>query len=73
MRATQPLLRVEEADRWPMPLRLAPPAAINAERAGARGDHDEARRQLARWSWGYSLIVLLLIAGAWDMVFKPGL
>lgn len=31
------------------------------------------RRQLARWSWGYWLIVLLLVAAAWDMVFKPGL
>jgi uncharacterized membrane protein len=48
-------------------------AAINADRAAARGDHDEARRQLARWSWGYRLIVLLLIAATWDMVFKPGL
>jgi uncharacterized membrane protein len=48
-------------------------AAINADRAAGRGDHDEARRQLARWSWGYRLIVLLLIAATWDMVFKPGL
>jgi uncharacterized membrane protein len=48
-------------------------AAINAERAAAEGDHDEALRQLARWSWGYRLIVLLLIAATWDMVFKPGL
>jgi uncharacterized membrane protein len=47
--------------------------ALAAERAAARGDHDEARRQLARWSWGYRLIVLLLIAATWDMVFKPGL
>jgi uncharacterized membrane protein len=48
-------------------------AAINAERAAAEGHHDEALRQLARWSWGYRLIVLLLIAATWDMVFKPGL
>jgi uncharacterized membrane protein len=47
--------------------------AINADRAAARGDHDEARRQLARWSWGYRLIVLLLIAATWDMTIKPGL
>jgi hypothetical protein len=48
-------------------------AAINAERAAARGDHAEALRQLRRWSWGYRLIVVLLVAAAWDMVFKPGL
>ena len=48
-------------------------AAIGAERALERGDHDEARRQLARWSWGYWLIVMLLVVAAWDMVFKPGL
>src|SRR3954451_10586777 len=48
-------------------------SAINADRAAARGDHDEALRQLARWSWGYRLIVLLLVVAVWDMVFKPGL
>jgi uncharacterized membrane protein len=48
-------------------------AAINADRAAAAGDHDEARRQLGRWALGYALIVLLLIAATWDMVFKPGL
>jgi uncharacterized membrane protein len=48
-------------------------AAINAERAVARGDHDAALRQLARWSRGYAAIILLLIAATWDMVFKPGL
>ena len=48
-------------------------AAIGAERALERGDHHAARRQLARWSWGYWLIVLLLVVAAWDMVFKPGL
>jgi uncharacterized membrane protein len=47
--------------------------AINAERAAAQGDDDEALRQLARWSWGYRLIVLVLIAATWDMVVKPGL
>jgi hypothetical protein len=25
------------------------------------------------WSWGYRLIVLLLIAATWDMANKPGL
>ena len=47
--------------------------ALAAERAVGRGDHDEALRQLARWSWGYRLIVLLLLVGTWDMVFKPEL
>jgi uncharacterized membrane protein len=48
-------------------------AALGAEHALEDKDHDEARRQLARWSWGYWLIVLLLLTAAWDMVFKPGL
>jgi len=48
-------------------------AAILADRAATRGDHDEARRQLARWSWGYRLVLLLLIVATWDMVTKPGL
>jgi uncharacterized membrane protein len=48
-------------------------AAIKADRAATAGDHDEARRQLGRWALGYGLIVLLLIAATWDMVFKPGL
>ncbi len=47
--------------------------ALAAERAHDRGDHDEALRQLRRWSWGYWLIVGLLIAATWDMVNKPGL
>jgi uncharacterized membrane protein len=48
-------------------------AALRAERAVERGDHDEALRSLTRWSWGYRLIILLLVLAAWDMVFKPGL
>ena len=48
-------------------------AAINAQRAVDRDDHAEARRQLTRWISGYALIVALLLAIAWDMVFKPGL
>jgi uncharacterized membrane protein len=48
-------------------------AAINADRAAAREDHDEARRQLARWSWGYRAVLLLLVVATWDMVTKPGL
>jgi uncharacterized membrane protein len=48
-------------------------AALGAERALERGDHDEALRRLTRWSWGYRVIALLLVAAAWDMVFKPGL
>jgi uncharacterized membrane protein len=47
--------------------------AIGAQRAIDRGDHPGARRQLARWTAGYALIVALLVATAWDMVFKPGL
>jgi uncharacterized membrane protein len=47
--------------------------ALAAERAAAHGDDLEARRQLRRWSWGYRLIVLLLIAAVWDMTTKPGL
>jgi uncharacterized membrane protein len=47
--------------------------ALAAERAVARGDDAQARRQLGRWSWGYRLILLLLIVAAWDMTTKPGL
>ncbi len=47
-------------------------AALAAERAVAGGDHDQARRQLQRWSWGIGLILLLLAVATWDMVFKPG-
>jgi uncharacterized membrane protein len=47
--------------------------AINAQRAVERNDHAEARRQLTRWTWGYATVVALLLAVAWDMVFKPGL
>jgi uncharacterized membrane protein len=48
-------------------------AALAAERAAGRGDHAEAARQLRRWAWGMALIVVLLVAATWDMVFKPGL
>jgi uncharacterized membrane protein len=48
-------------------------AAIKADRAAAAGDRDEALRQLSRWSWGYRVILLLLIVATWDMVMKPGL
>ena len=47
--------------------------ALAATRAAERDDNGEARRQLRRWSWGYRLIVLLLVAAAWDMTTKPGL
>ena len=47
--------------------------AIAAQRAVDRGADAEARRQLLRWSLGYGLVVALLLAIAWDMVFKPGL
>jgi hypothetical protein len=48
-------------------------ATIGAQRAAERGDDEEARRQLVRWSWGYWAIVLLLIIATWDMTTKPGL
>ena len=48
-------------------------AAIRAQRAIERDDHAEARLQLTRWVWGYAVVVALLLAVAWDMVFKPGL
>lgn len=46
---------------------------IAAERAVAAGDHAQAARQLARWSWGIGVILLLLVVATWDMVVKPGL
>jgi uncharacterized membrane protein len=46
---------------------------IRAERVSAAGDSREAVRQLGRWLWGLGLIVVLLLAAVWDMVFKPGL
>ena len=48
-------------------------SAVAAARAAERDDDAEARRQLRHWSWGYRLIVLLLVAAAWDMTTKPGL
>jgi uncharacterized membrane protein len=48
-------------------------AALAASRAAGRDDDAEARRQHRRWSWGYCLIVPLLIAATWDMTTKPGL
>jgi uncharacterized membrane protein len=47
--------------------------ALAADRAIGTGDEDEARRQLIRWTWGYALVVVLLVVIAWDMTFKPGL
>ena len=48
-------------------------SAISAQRAVEGGDHDEAARQLRRWSLGMWAITLLLIVTLWDMVSKPGL
>ncbi len=48
-------------------------AAIGAERAVAAGDAREAARQIRRWSWGMSLIVVALVVITGDMVVKPGL
>jgi uncharacterized membrane protein len=47
-------------------------AAVLAQRAVARDDAVEARRQLVRWAWGYAVVVVLLVGIVWDMVFKPG-
>jgi hypothetical protein len=47
--------------------------ALGAERAAVRDGAAEASRQLGRWSWGYRLIVLLLVVADWDMTTKPGL
>ena len=47
--------------------------ALAASRAAERDDHAESRRQLRSWLWGYGLIILLLVAAAWDMTTKPGL
>ena len=47
--------------------------AINAQRAAAAGNGDEAVRLLARWTLGSILILVLLLVATWDMVFKPGL
>jgi uncharacterized membrane protein len=48
-------------------------AAILAERASKAGDDVAALRHLRRWAYGMGVILLLLIAATWDMVFKPGL
>jgi uncharacterized membrane protein len=45
--------------------------SIAAERAGDAGDDAGALRLLRRWRWGYVAILALLLATAWDMVFKP--
>jgi uncharacterized membrane protein len=48
-------------------------AAIAAERASKAGDDAAALRHLRRWAYGMAVILTLLIAATWDMVFKPGL
>jgi uncharacterized membrane protein len=48
-------------------------AALSAERASARGEHALALSHLRRWAWGMGVIVALLVAATWVMVFKPGL
>jgi uncharacterized membrane protein len=48
-------------------------AAIAAERASAAGDDATALRHLRRWAYGMGVILVLLVAATWDMVFKPGL
>jgi uncharacterized membrane protein len=48
-------------------------AALLAERAAHTRDLDETRRQLCRWLWGISLVLVLLVIAVWDMTLKPGL
>jgi uncharacterized membrane protein len=48
-------------------------AAIAAERAAKEGDDEGALHHLRRWAYGMAVILTLLIAATWDMVFKPGL
>jgi uncharacterized membrane protein len=48
-------------------------AAIAAERAANAGDDAKALKHLRRWAYGMTVILVLLIAATWDMVFKPGL
>jgi uncharacterized membrane protein len=47
-------------------------AAIGAHRSASAGDDREAARLLGRWVWGSWLIIAILLAATWDMVFKPG-
>jgi uncharacterized membrane protein len=47
--------------------------AMGAHRSASAGDDREAARLLRRWTWGSWLIIVILIAATWDMVFKPGL
>jgi uncharacterized membrane protein len=48
-------------------------AAIAAQRASKAGDDALALKHLRRWAYGMAVILVLLIAATWDMVFKPGL
>ena len=48
-------------------------AAIAAERAANEGDDATALHHLRRWAYGMAVILTLLIAATWDMVFRPGL
>jgi uncharacterized membrane protein len=47
--------------------------AVLADCAVDAGNPDEATRQLRRWSWGYQVVLIVLIVATWDMVTKPGL
>lgn len=47
--------------------------SIAARRAVGSGDHSAALRQLRQWAWGFRLVLVLLVAATWAMVFKPGL
>jgi uncharacterized membrane protein len=46
--------------------------SLRAERAMARGDVLDAARQLRHWTWGYQVVLVVLVVATWDMVIKPG-
>ncbi|HEY1315944.1 MAG TPA: DUF2269 family protein [Gaiella sp.] len=48
-------------------------SALAAQHAVESGDGAEAARQLRRWAWGMRVILVVLLAVVWDMVFKPWL
>ena len=64
------LVRAGDSDgvaRFVGSLRVVGPAAA------VSGERDKAVRLLSRWALGSLLILVLLVAATWDMVFKPGL
>lgn len=45
--------------------------ALERVMGGPAADTTEAAALVGRWLLGYGLILLLLVAAVWDMVFKP--